>query len=206
MCEKKRRWQQEKEIGVQFGLRAYNQFVKFTQNPTKQITYTEFVSSQFYHDFVRFGRYVVSINVINVPKFTEWLIREKKRIDSWCKDSVYEEWLVGYIRKESVQDAMERALTEMTQYAEETSELLTDFSEYFKKGNSNRICYHVTSGKISPWVLYHCASGIEFLENLPEPILIAIMRWISPDYWQKKFETYPEDADWCKHILKEAGL
>ena len=35
LCENKRRWQQEKETGVQLGLRAYLQFYETTQGSAK---------------------------------------------------------------------------------------------------------------------------------------------------------------------------
>jgi len=33
-----------------------------------------------------------------------------------------------------------------------------------------------------------------------------IMAWIDPDVWQRKFQEIPADQEWCRHILKEAGL
>jgi len=205
LCEPKRRIQQQNETGVQFGFRAYIQFYETTQGSARLKTYEDFASSPYYRAFVKYGRYLVNIRAINTTHFTFWLLQNNKKLDFWCKDSYYEEWLHEYIKKEAVQDALERGLQEMEQYASGDSGLAS-FSHYFKYGNHNRICHHITSGRISPWVIYNCNSGIEFLESLTEEHLAIILSWIDPDYWNRKFKDYVADVEWCKHVLKKAGL
>jgi hypothetical protein len=119
---------------------------------------------------------------------------------------LYSEWLLEYVKREATQDALERALTEMTEYADAHPELKNGFVDYFRYGNSNRICYHITTGRITPWIIYNCATGIEFLEALREDQADIIMPWIDPDYWQKKFQDYLADTEWVKDILEKAGL
>ena len=204
LCEQKRRWQQEKETGVQFGLRAYLQFYESTQGSSRLKSYTDFVSSPYYGAFVKFGRHCVGIRCINVNNFTEWLLKNNKKIDNWCKDGFYEEWLLEYLKRESPQDALERALREMEDYARNSD--IANFSYYFLYGNTNRVCYHISTGRISPWIVYNCDSGIEFLGNLSEEHLGLVMSYIDPDFWNRKFSDYVADVEWCKHILKEAGL
>ena len=66
LCEPKRRWQEEKETGVQFGLRAYLQFFETTQGSAKNKSFGDFVASPYYRAFVKFGRHCVNIKCINV--------------------------------------------------------------------------------------------------------------------------------------------
>ena len=205
LCEPKRRWQQEHETGVQFGLRAYLQFYETTQGSARLKSYADFVASPYYKAFVKFGRYMVAVRCINAKSFTSWLLANNKKLDYWCKDSFYEEWLHEYIRKEAVQDALERALKEMELYASGNSGL-ANFSHYYRYGNANRICHHITTGRISPWIIFNCDSGIAFLESLDEVLLAVILPWIDPDYWNRKFKDYLADTEWCRHVLKEAGL
>jgi hypothetical protein len=205
LCEQKRRWQQETETGVQFGLRAYLQFYETTQGSAQLKSYTDFVASPYYNAFVRFGRHLVAIRCINSNSYTAWLLKNNKKLDHWCKDKFYEEWLYEYIKKEAVQDALERSLRTMEEYANGDSGLAS-FSHYFKFGNHNRICHHITTARISPWVVYNCNSGIEFLDSLTEEHLAIVFPYIDPDYWNRKFKDYMADVEWCKHILKEAGL
>jgi hypothetical protein len=132
LCEQKRRWQQEKETGVQLGLRAYLRFYETTQGSARLKSYEDFVTSPYYNAFVKFGRYMVGIRAINSQHFTDWLLKNNKKIDHWCKDSFYEEWLHEYLKKESPQDALERALNEMQSYADEHPDLKNGFRDYFR--------------------------------------------------------------------------
>ena len=206
LCEQKRRWQQEKEVPVQLGLKAYLRFYEVTQGSARLKSYADFVSSPYYNAFVKHGRYCQSIRCINFTNFLDWLLRNNKKIDHWCKDSLYVEWMAEYLRKEAVQDALERALTEMQDYADDHPELKNGFTDYFRYGNTNRICHHISTGRISPWIVYNCASGVEFLGSLSEEQVGMIMPWIDPDYWQRKFVDYLADAEWVKDILEKAGL
>jgi len=119
---------------------------------------------------------------------------------------MYSTWLHEYLKKEAVQDALERALKEMQEYADSHPELKNGFTDYFRYGNSNRICYHISTGRISPWVVFGCNSGVDFLDGLNEEQLGMIMPWIDPDYWQRKFKDYMADTEWVKSILEAAGL
>ena len=205
LCEQKRRWQQETETGVQFGLRAYLRFYEFTQGSARLKSYSDFVASPYYKAFVKFGNYCVSVRAVNFISFTEWLLKNNKKLDHWCRDSFYEEWLYEYVKKEAVQDALERSLKTMEEYAGRDNGLAS-FSHYFKYGNHNRICHHIISARISPWVIYNCNSGIEFLEFLTEEHLSIVLPWVDPDFWNRRFQDYVADAEWCKLVLKEAGL
>jgi uroporphyrinogen-III decarboxylase len=111
-----------------------------------------------------------------------------------------------YVKKEAVQDALERGLKEMQQYAEDHSELRNGFVDYFRYGNTNRIIHHIATSRISPWVVYNCASGVDFLSKLDEAQLELVMPFIDPAYWNRKFKDYDDDADWVKEVLKAANL
>jgi hypothetical protein len=205
-CEPKRRHQQQNETGVQFGFKAYLRFYEITQGSAKLKTYDDFVASPYYSAFVKFGRHLVAIRAVNVGSFTDWLLKNNKKLDNWCKDALYLEWLQAYLRKESVQDAMERALKEMQDYADNHSELINNFNDYFRNGNGNRICHHISNGRISPWIVYNCDSGVNFLSQLNEEQVGIIMPWIDPDVWNQRFKDYAADTEWIKDILAKAGL
>lgn len=206
LCEQKRRWNQENEVGVQLGFQAYLKFYEMTQGSAKLKTYANFVESPYYSAFVKFGRHLVNIRAVNANSFTQYLLKNNKKLDHWCKDALYQEWLVQYMKKESVQDAIERALKEMQEYADTNTELENSFSNYFRLGNSNRICYHISNGRISPWVIFNCASGVEWVSTLNQEQLQIVMPWIDPDFWQQKFKDYVADAEWSKTVLEKAGL
>lgn len=206
LCEPKRRWQQEKEQGVQLGLKAYLRFYEISQGSAKLKSYADFVESPFYSAFVKFGRHLVAIRAVNTTSFIDWLLKNNKKLDNWTSDKLYLEWLQQYSKKESVQDALERALKEMQDYADNDLILGNSFSNYFKLGSRNRIVNHIQNGRVSPWVVFNCASGIDFLSSLNEEQIVIIMPWIDPDFWQRKFKDYAADTEWVKDILQKAGL
>jgi len=206
LCEPKRRWQQEREVGVQLGLKAYLRFYEVTQGSARLKSYADFVTSPYYNAFVKHGRYCQSIRCINFANFLDWLLRNNKKIDNWCSDKLYEEWMHDYLRREAVQDALERALKEMQTYADDHPDLKNGFSDYFRYGNSNRVVHHIVTGRISPWIVYNCTSGVDFLGNLSEEQVVMVMPWIDPDHWQRRFQDYLADTEWVKDILIKAGL
>lgn len=206
MCEPKRRWQQEKETGVQMGLRAYLRFFEYSQGSAKLKSYEDFVTSPYYNGFVKFGRYCQDIRCVNYINFLDWLLKNNKKLDNWTSDQLYEQWLLEYLKYEAVQDAIERALKEMQLYADTHPDLKNGFTDYFRYGNVNRICHHISTGRISPWVIFNSNSGIEFLSDLNEEQVEIILTWIDPSFWDKKFKDYKADTLWVKSILEQAGL
>lgn len=202
-CETKRRWQQEKEVGVQLGLQTYLKFFTMTQGSAKSKTYADFVESPYYSAFVKFGQYLVQIRAINVPMFTEWVIKQNKKLDQWTKESFYDEYLYEYLRKEHPNDALERSFTEMQKWADENDK---QFNDIFRVGASNRVCNMIVNGRISPWIIYNCESGISFLASLNEEQVTIIFKFIDPTYWERKFKDFIADTEFIKSVLVESGV
>ena len=203
LCENKRRYQQKNERGVQFGLQAYLRFYELTQGSAQFKTYDDFASSPYYGAFVKFGRYCVNVKCINFVAFTDWLLKNNKKLDHWAKDSLYSEWLQSYVKKEAVQDALERSLLTMQEWADENN---SQFNHYFLYANANKVCYHISTGRVSPWVIYNSATGVAWLEDLNEEQIAMIIEWIDPDYWSRKFQDYLADTEWVKTVLQDSKL
>ena len=202
VCEPKRRYQEQNEVGVKIGMQAYLRFYEITQGSAKLKTFDDFARSPYYRAFVKFGRYCVSIRAINIPRYTEWVVRQNKKIDHWIKDSVYSEYLFQYLRDENVSDALGRAMETAIDWAEQTQNPDRD---YLRFGNDNILCYAVSTGRISPWVLYNCESGTAFLERINQEQVAMIWSMIDADFWQKKFQDYSADTEYARDILKKAG-
>ena len=97
MCEPKRRWQQEKQSWVQLGLQAYLRFFEVTQGSARNKSYQDFVASPYYTAFVKFGSYCQQIRCVSFRHFLDWLLKNNRRLDSWCSDRLYTEWLPTYL-------------------------------------------------------------------------------------------------------------
>jgi len=201
-CELKRRYQDQHEVGVQLGLQAYLRFYELTQGSARLKSFDDFVKSPYYKAFVKFGRYCINIRAINPAQFIAWLLKNNKKIDQWCSDRIYTEYLLFYLQVENVADAMARAIEYSIDWSEKTTHPAHDCLRY---GNGNALCHAVTSGRISPWVIYNSASGQQFLNTLDTTQITMIWPYIDSDVWQKKFHDYSADQEYAKEILKQAG-
>ena len=202
MCEPKRRRMEQSERGVQLGFQAYIKFFELQQGSAKLKTFEDFCNSSYYRAFVKFGRYCVNTRVINPAQFMTWLLKNNKKIDRWCSDSIYTEYLLFYLQAEAVADALSRAVEYSIDWSEKTTHPAHDCLRY---GNSNALCHAVTTGKISPWVIYNSASGQEFLTNLDTAQITMVWPYINSDVWTKRFANYSSDQEYAKEILKQAG-
>jgi hypothetical protein len=202
MCEPKRRFQERDERGVQLGLQAYLRFYEIAQGSAKLKTFEDFAESPYYKAFVKFGRYCVSVKAVNPSRFTDWLLKNNKKIDHWCKDTVYTEYLMDYLRVENVNDALARAIEFGIDWSEKSGHPAHDCLRY---GNVNAMVYAITAGRISPWVLYNCESGQKFLSELDSTQIAMIWSYIDSEVWIKKFSDYIADREYVKDMLQKAG-
>ena len=202
LCEPKRRHQERDEVGVRLGLQAYLRFYEITQGSAKLKTFEDFALSPYYRAFVKFGRHCVAIRAVNTSRFIDWVVRQNKKIDHWCRDSVYTDYLTDHVRSEAATDALDRALESAIAWAEETGNADRD---YLRFGNDNMICYSVTSGRVTAWVLYNSDSGLEFLGRINQEQIAMIWNMIDSDFWQRRFREYPADTEYVREMLKKAG-
>jgi hypothetical protein len=202
MCEPKRRRMDRSERGVELGFQSYLRFYEIAQAGKKVKTYDEFCESPYYRAFVKFGRYCVATKSVNPRQFTEWLLKHNKKIDRWASDKIYTEYLLDYLKVEAVDDALARSVEYSIDWAEKNSAPAHDCLRY---GSTNVLCYAITAGRVSPWVIYNSESGQKFLSELNTEQVAMIWPYIDSDVWQKRFADRPEDVEYAKQILKTAG-
>jgi hypothetical protein len=201
-CEPRRRRTEKDEAGVRMGFNAYLKFYELTQGSAKLKTHDDFCESPYYRAFVKFGRYCVAVKAVNPARFTEWLLKNNKKIDNWCTDTVYTEYLVSYLRVENINDALSRAIEFSINWAEQSGHPAEDCLRY---GNTNAMVYAVTAGRISPWILYNCESGQKFLAELDSTQIAMIWPYIDSEIWMKKFSDYVADQEYVRDLLQKAG-
>jgi hypothetical protein len=202
MCEPKRRRLSKDDRGVQLGFQAYIKFYEQSQGSAKLKTFDDFCESAYYKAFAKFGRYCVDAKVINPAQFMSWLLKNNKKIDRWASDQLYTEYLVDYLKVENVNDALARSIEHSIGWQERTGHPAHDMLRY---GNHNALCYDITCGRISPWVIYNSEAGQKFLSELNSEQLRMIWSYIDTDFWQKKFHDYMADQEYVKDILVKAG-
>lgn len=200
-CEKKRRWLWKDEKYATMGFRAYQLFYEVSMKSKKPKTQEDFIESQYYTAFIRFGKYLVDINAIDPIGFTEFLIRTNVRLDDWCLPRPYEIWVRELGRKEHPDRALERNMLLMEQWARETGEEWTDF---FRAVNPQLATRWIKTGRLSPWLLF--TVGDELIERLSDEQLLMVQELLDPGFWFKKFETYAEEVKSIKFNLRSVGV
>ena len=202
MCEPKRRRQEQGERGVQLGFQAFLQFYQTTQGSSRLKTFDDFADSPYYRAFVKWGRYCVDIRAVDPEKFLQWLLKNNKKIDHWASDTVYTQYLIFYLNQECAESAVARALEWAIDWSERNHAPAEHCLRY---GNANAICHAIVTGRISPWVIYNCESGQQFLEGLTADQIAMIWSYIDSDVWQRRFQEYSADCAYARELLSRAG-
>ncbi len=203
MCEKKRRYVAKNEKHVTVGFSAYNKFYQFVQKNQDNKSYDEFAQSPYYNAFVKFGSFISNINPLYPEKYIDWTIKSGVKLDHWCKEELYEKYVLELIKEENVETALERSIKTMTKWAESHNSV---WNHYFNYVSTNRAVYDIKDGKISPWLLLNCESGKNLLNNLLDDQLSSISNIIDPIFWSKKFKQNKADLELVKQIVKESML
>jgi hypothetical protein len=152
--------------------------------------------------FSKFGSYCVDVNVLNPSRYIDWLLKDNIKIDNWVSDNNYTKYLCEYLRVEDAFDALARSVEYSAILAEDAHIQPNDVLRY---ANPNKICHAITTGKISPWMLYCSDSGSRFLETLNTDHAKIVIDYINPEQWALKFHREPELKKQITDTLRIAG-
>lgn len=204
LCARKIRWFDKSHKYSKIGFIAYQKFYEISHN--KKIGFLDFINSNFYTAFIKFGRHVVNIKAIEVDEFIYFLIRTNVKIDNWVKDYTYEEFLRHQTFRESAIKAVERNILLMEAWANEYNEEWTDF---FIKVSPTIAVEYIRQGRLSPWVLLTCKRLSEQLfERMSNEQLNIAFAYIDLKVWNAKLESpkHKESIKIIQDIMKEAGF
>ena len=203
VCEQKRRHLAVAEKHVQMGYLTFVRFYQITQKKSGNKTYDEFARSPYYNAFIKFGSFVSNVNPLYPEKFIDYVITSGVKLDHWCRDGLYEQYVLHLIKTESVETALQRSIGHMMEWADKNDSV---WNHYFNYVSVNRAVFDVKDGKISPWILLNCSSGKKLLSNFSDEQLAAISTMIDPPYWIKQFKKLSDDVDLVRQVAKESNL
>jgi hypothetical protein len=203
VCEQKRRYLSRNEKHVQTGLLTFQKFYEFAQKGKTQKSFDDFVSSPYYTAFVKFGSFVVNTAPIYPERFVDYVIKSGIKLDHWCKDELYEKYVIELIKQEPADGAIQRSIQTMMVWADKNS---SQWEHYFAYVNLNRATHDIKEGLISPWVLLNSKSGKDLLKRMNDEQLLIVGAVIDPSYWARRFKSLPADVELVKDVIKEAGI
>lgn len=203
ICEQKRRWLDRDKLSNRIAYSAWKQYYQQHHPNKRSLEYKDFISNSYYGAFAKFGIYCAEVHAINPGAYAIYLVKNKVSIDNWASDKNYTKYLIEYLRLENHLDAVKRSLEHLVDIANDENIQLSDVFRFI---NSNKLCYMLTAGKISPWVLYHSKTGVEFLSKLDQSQTNLVIDYIDPEKWNIKFKRSPENVAEVKTILQGIPL
>lgn len=205
-CENKIRLNNKDELFSRIAFIAYMKFYETLQcnrRRSKPITFDEFATSKYYNGFIKFGKYVADMKMLEPEKYITFLISNNVPLDKWANDSTYNVYITLKVKSEVPYYAVEKSLKTMQKWAEENQK---EWELYFEEAGQFRIVSNLRTGKISPWLLYNTRSGKRFLNKLSENEINCVYDIIDPEFWSKEFKRKHEDTQAISSVLKSVGL
>ena len=197
MCRNKKRYLQKDEQHVRLGLSFFNDWYKISMGHNGKKDYADFVKSNYYGAFVRFGMYILETRIFAPERYLSWLIKNQKPVDIWCKDSVYEAYLAEQTKKETAERALERFVIHAEEWSRRTGR---HWSEYWDVVSPHVLVNDIKMGKISPWVFLGYNEAKEKLYDLPNEMLSDIAGTVDLSYWQRKIDVNKPTVEWLSLI------
>jgi hypothetical protein len=203
MCPKKKRMAEKNTLSSRLGFRVFQRFYELTTTQKNPKTFEDFVGSQYYKDFVKFGRYLGQRDAIDTEKFTDFVITNGVKLRDWTKPHVYETFLQDLMKKEPAERALERTIITLNEWAEENN---TTFNKFFEEVTTTEATHIIQAGRISPWVLYLSEEAGKLLGRMNREQGNLISAVIDPNIWKVRFANRPDDVDFVIDVLDKAGL
>jgi hypothetical protein len=203
VCEQKRRHMARTERHVVLGFDTYNKFYRLTQNSKQDKTYDDFARSSYYNAFVKFGSFVSNVNPLYPDKFINYVVTSGVKLDHWCRDELYDKYVVDLIRTENVETALERSIKHMMEWGENNQ---AQWNHYFLYVSLNRAVFDVRDGKVSPWLILNSKNGKDMLKKFNDEQLIAIGSIMDLPFWLNKFKRLSADTELVRQVVKESNI
>ena len=75
MCVKKQRFKDKDTPGARLGFRAFQRFYELSVRSKTPKTELDFIKSQYYTSFVKFGRHLIALDPIASEEYLDFLIK-----------------------------------------------------------------------------------------------------------------------------------
>lgn len=202
LCEKKRRYFNRTEKYVMIGFQAWITWHQLTNTniQKRKWLYDDFMNSNLYLSFVKFGRHVLDTKMINPEQFIKFVILNSIKLDNWRKDTVYETYVRYICRKEDVESAIERHVLLMEQWASDND---MNWLDFFNKVNTNIALRWIQTGKISPWILLNALTADQLTLRMSDEQILLLDQYIDISWWNRHMARMKKEKKFVENILRE---
>lgn len=203
MCVKKQRHLDKDSVASRMGLELFRRFYELNTATKNAKTIDEFINSRYYIAFIKFARRLMDLRPVDQSRFVDYVFRNGIKDRDWCKDNVYEAYIVDLLSKEPASRGLERSINTMNEWGEKYD---LPFNEFFIHVAPAEATHLVKMGKISPWVLYLSTTSDHLWDRLSDEQADIISSVINPKIWKAKFELKKDDCSFTRGILQDAGI
>lgn len=200
-CEIKTRHAVKETKQARIALHAYSEFMRIHMgNPA---TYEAFMKSRAYNAFMKFAKYILDVDAVSHREFIDHMVKSGVAVDRWCDDSQYLAFVKKKLVNETPHRALERTVILMQEWALKNQ---TDWTVFFNEVSQPLAVQWITTGRLSPWVVLNCRTGLELLGRLSTEQKRLIEGSINTRVWLGKFARYPAETRDIKEALEGEGL
>ena len=203
MCVKKRRWADRDMSHIRLGHRAFQMFYELNTSAKEPKSMEDFIMSQYYEAFVKYGRACQVNEWLQPERYTEWLIKNGVKLKQWTSDRQYDKFIKDYVRKEPGLKALERTIVYLSKWSDENDKA---WQNYFTDVSPSRAVHDIRAAKVSPWVIYLSGTGNKLLERFNDEQVAMIDEMIDPPFWMKLFTASKEEVKTIKQTCKDANI
>ena len=203
MCVKKRRHLDKDNVASRMGLELFRRFYELNTAQKNSKTIEEFIDSRYYTSFIKFARKIMDLRPVDQSRFVDYVFRSGVKERDWCRDKIYEAYIVDLLAKEPASRGLERSIQTMEKWGQTND---APFNEFFIHVAPAEATHLVKMGKISPWVLYLAESADYLWDRLSDEQADIIGTVIDPKIWRARFELKKDDCSFTRDILKEAHI
>ena len=202
MCEKKRRWMSKDDPESRIAFNVWVNFMKYVSpNTKKEKTIDDFIRSADYIGFVKFANYLIELKPVESDKFIAWLFKMGVKLSDWTKPGTYQLYVQEESKKETAERALERTVLVMNDWGVKTG---NNWQDFFKKIAPATAMNMITTGRISPWIIYSTAEAQQLLDRMEPGQIDTITKYVDTAWWIKKVKNNQQTAQWVNTTLMQA--
>lgn len=206
ICEQRRRWDSRDEKNIKLGFNCWLKWYELSGtniNNNKKYKFEDFMKSKYYFAFIKLGKHVIDTKLLNVELFIKYVIKNRIKLDDWCKEYVYHGYIRDVCKRESVEVALERQIQIMIDWSQENDE---EWTEYFAKVHPNEVIKLIRTGRISPWIILNSCSIYKLFDRMDEEQISLVNDSVTLTEWIFLMKKNPKDRKYVVKILEENGI
>ncbi len=187
---------------------AYVIFLEFCKKRNlfgygKYVNEILFIKSKVYDFFMEISDFIFKNKVINTPFFIKYILSQNINFRDWNTQKLYLKYLDELLLIEPPEDGFYRSLKYVEKWADLNN---SEISNFFKINNENYIMFKIENRILSPWFLFSCIEGREFITNINNKKIYKNNKDLDETKWKFKLKLYEDKVKNFESILKDKGL